>query len=195
LHALQIRSPDADPDSDSDDTSDPADKDAEASESPRAGPTVKHMSFPSNDPAREICGIAEVKHADLVLLARRSRCPERVLGATSSRVATDCACTVAILFGELEQPPRDVLVLHGGDEHDDAAEELAERLRASGARVSATARDDAASAGLGFDLVITGVPGDRDAPQVLRRLQGRADRGCALLFVRAARASATEVSR
>jgi Kef-type K+ transport system membrane component KefB len=170
VHALQMRSPDHG-------TPDDDDRIADVLDAPEA---IKRMSFPSSDPARDICRIADVKAADLVLLSRHGARWDRALGATSSSVVAGSSRTVGLLFGGSDRPPRDVLLLQTAGEHGRAAQALAERLRGGGARVTTVASLDAASADRGFDLTIAGLPAEIDASALLRRCESEG----ALLLVR-----------
>jgi len=178
LHALAIRSPQVAPD-----------PRAPANDSTTDGgaPAIKRMSFPSSDPAREICGIAEVKRADWVLLHRKdvSAC-DRLLGATTGHVANACECGVAILFGVLERTPRTILVLQTGSPGDGAAQEFAESLHAAEIRKETGPQG---WAGMDFDLTVAGLPDEAHGRSVLDTLRRRDHPQGALVLVRGTKTS------
>jgi hypothetical protein len=121
LHALQLRRP-------------------EAIELPEpAKLPVKHMSFVSNDPAADICRVAEVKLADLVLLEldepyEHGR--ERDwAGPTTRRVLLECRRDVAVLVDAQLERVRRALVLSAHGPEGAAARAIAARLAAAGVEV------------------------------------------------------------
>ena len=90
---------------------------------------VRPIAFVSAHPARDICNVAEVKGADLVLLGwHRPLFNRAALGGTVSQVLSDAATTVGVLvdrgLGRIER----VLVPFHGTEHDRAALRLAQRM-------------------------------------------------------------------
>jgi Kef-type K+ transport system membrane component KefB len=174
VHALALRAPDA------------------AADEPGLTPTessdIRLMSFPSSDPARDICRMAEVKAADIVLLGRVLRGGSGLLGSTAGRVVAECIRSVGVLVGSGDLELREVLFVQSGGPHDAAARTIADRLLAAGSRVTEGGRD-APFALLelrAFDLVVTGLPDDRDADELVR---GWRAHGCgeALLVVRGVR--------
>jgi hypothetical protein len=156
-----------------------------------SSPSIAPMSFPSSDPARDICRMAAVKGSDLVLLARRLPPGATLLGRTSARVMADCTCAVALLVSSAHVRTRDVLVVASGGSDDAAAHLLGERFLAGGARVTEDVGDPASVLleRRGFDLVVAGMPGDREADALVRAWQG-CGHGVALLLVRGARPGA-----
>jgi hypothetical protein len=170
VHALALRSPDA-----------PANDD----EPSHGNGGVKPMSFASSEPAVDICRMAEVKAADLVLLARRPAAGDGLLGRTSARVMADCSRCVGLLLPSAELRTRDVLLIESGGPHDAAARRIADRLIASGARVI-EGGSDVASALVerrGFDLLVTGLPDEDDGRELVRSWLGRGH-GASVLVIR-----------
>lgn len=90
---------------------------------------VKPISFLSADPARDICSVAEAKHADLILLGlHRPLLSRAVLGGTVHAVMREATVPVAVLVDRGLGEIRRVLVPFHGSEHDLAALRLAQRL-------------------------------------------------------------------
>jgi hypothetical protein len=147
---------------------------------------IKPTSFASTEPARDICRMADVKAADLVLLARRPRQGDTLLGRTSARVMVECTRNVAVLLCTTQVQTRDVLVVHTGGPHDAAVRTVADRLAASGANV-VEQHGHLASAleRRGFDLIVTGMP-DAAAAEALAEGWQASGHGTSLLVVRGA---------
>ncbi|HVI00191.1 MAG TPA: cation:proton antiporter [Enhygromyxa sp.] len=129
LHALQLRRHPSRPDDDA------------------LALPIKHMSFVSSDPADDICRVAEVKGADLVLIERdEASVRERDwAGPTTRRVLLECRRDVAVLIdAQLERIER-ALVLGSAGSSDAVTTRLAaagvELLRGE-AKPSALARVD-----------------------------------------------------
>ncbi len=140
MHALHLRRPDAP-------TSEHANPAGAALE---AG--VKRMSFVSAEPVRDICRVAGIKAADLVLLERewpREHHPVELLDATARRVMVECSTDVAILFdGGAERVTR-VLLIASESIHDRPALELTRRLLEGGAELTIQRGARASSSRLG----------------------------------------------
>ncbi len=90
---------------------------------------VRPTSFVSASPASDICRVARVKRADLLLLGwHRPIVSQTLLGGVVYEVMKEASATVAVLvdrgFGEI----RSVLVPFSGSAHDRAALSLAQRL-------------------------------------------------------------------
>jgi Kef-type K+ transport system membrane component KefB len=168
LHALQLRRPDA---------PDPP---------PRAialDAKVKHMSFVSSDPARDICRVADIKAADLVLLERDRPLDHELVGPTARKVLLDCRSDVAVLFDAgLERLDR-VLLLGSPEQDDRVLLDLGRRLRECG--VELVTGEHPRSVGRRFDLVVLAL--DEHAEPARARLDACLDlhaRGVSLLIVR-----------
>jgi Kef-type K+ transport system membrane component KefB len=98
---------------------------------------VKHMSFVSSDPANDICRVAEVKVADLVLIERDGAAERERdwAGPTTRRVLLECRRDVAVLVAtQLERVER-VLVLSSQEPSSEAARAVAARLAAAGVEI------------------------------------------------------------
>lgn len=90
---------------------------------------VRPISFVSAQPARDICNVAEVKGADLVLLGwHRPLFNRAALGGTVSQVLSEATTTVGVVVDRGLQTIRRVLVPFHGTEHDRAALRLAQRM-------------------------------------------------------------------
>ncbi|MFV8754864.1 cation:proton antiporter [Nannocystaceae bacterium ST9] len=170
LHALQLRRPDA----------------PEPSAAIGLDANVKQMSFVSSEPARDICRVADVKAADLVVLERGRPQGRELVGPTAERVLLDCRSDVAVLFDAgLDRLAR-VLVLAGASERDRAALALAERLREAGIELVRASPDELGRlARRRFDLVVLAF--DELAESARERLDACLDlhaRGTSLLLVR-----------
>ena len=128
-------------------TSDYLEPDGEATPSPLAAIEaeakehaldLQTLSFVSASPAEDICRVAEVKEADLVLVnAHVPLFSQTVLGGTVHDVLADAPADVAVFVDrELARLTR-ILVPWRGSAHERAALGLAERLRAgTGANVT-----------------------------------------------------------
>jgi Kef-type K+ transport system membrane component KefB len=149
---------------------------------------IKPTSFASTEPARDICRMADAKAADLVLLARRPRQGDTLLGRTSARVMVECTRNVAVLLSTTQVQTRDVLVVHEGP-HADLVRRIADRLAARGANV--VEQHGSAAAALerrGFDLIVAGMPDEAGAEALAEGWQA-SGHGTSLLVVRGALAS------
>ena len=90
---------------------------------------VKPISFVSADPARDICSVAEAKHADLVLLGlHRPLLSRAVLGGKVHSVMRDATSPVAVLVDRGLKDVRKVLVPYRGSDQDRYAIRLARQL-------------------------------------------------------------------
>lgn len=100
-------------------------------------PGIKPIAFASTEPARDIRRVADVKAADLVLLAAGPPATGAPLGPTAERVLQESRTAVAVLQGGtgLERIDR-VLVAPCEDERDDALLELCRRLLDGGAALA-----------------------------------------------------------
>lgn len=97
----------------------------------RRGLEVRPLSFLSSDPGRDICNVAEVKAADLVLLGwHRPLFNRAALGGTVNEVLSRAQPkgVVGVLVDRGLQAIRRVLVPFNGTPHDRAALRLAQRL-------------------------------------------------------------------
>ena len=102
------------------------------------GVEARPLSFISDDPARDICELAEARDADLVLLGwHKPVFSQTLLGGVVHDIMNRCPATVGVLVNRgLEQIKR-VLVPYLGSAHDRAALALAQRLmNACGAQVT-----------------------------------------------------------
>lgn len=98
---------------------------------------VKTLSFVSADPARDICDVAQVKHADLVLLGSHKPLIGRTrLGGVVYDVMRDAPADVAVLVDRGLGDVRRVLVPFVGTSHDRAALAIAQRILGEGAEVT-----------------------------------------------------------
>lgn len=148
LHALQLRPPDA-----------------LALPEPATLPG-KHMSFVSSAPADDICRVAEVKLADLVLIERDEQIARERdwAGPTTRRVLLECRRDVAVLIdAQLERVER-ALVLSSPDASGAAARAVATRLLAGGVELL---RADAKPSSLtrfdhDIDLLVVALDRDHD---------------------------------
>lgn len=94
---------------------------------------VRPLSFVSSRPSDDICNVAEVKRADLVLLGyHRPILGGKFLGGIVAEVMERCRCPVAMLFERNLGAIRRVLVPYSGSEHDIAALSVARRLSQAG---------------------------------------------------------------
>lgn len=124
---------------------------------------VRPLSFVSSAPARDICDVADVKRADLLVLGIRAPAASLpVLTGVVRDVMVSATCDVALLVDRGLDTIRRALVPYAGTEHDRAALRLARRLAThSGARItvlyvtSHDATDDAVRAALGDDGAAT----------------------------------------
>lgn len=167
LHALQLRRPDA-PD--------------QRGRGIELAANVKQMSFVSSEPARDICRVADIKAADLVLLERGRPLDHDLVGPTARRVLVECRSDVAVLFDAgLDRLAR-VLMIASPSEPDRTLLDLARRLRESGVEVII---DEQQGLGRRFDLVMLAL--DEHAEPARARLDACLDlhaRGVSLLLVR-----------
>ena len=102
------------------------------------GVEARTLSFVSDDPARDICELAEARDADLVLLGwHKPVLSQTMLGGVVHEVLDDCPATVGVLVERgLDRIGR-VLVPYLGSAHDRTALALAQRLMISrGAEVT-----------------------------------------------------------
>jgi nucleotide-binding universal stress UspA family protein len=102
------------------------------------GVTVRPLAFVSPKPAEDICNVADVKQADLVLLGwHKPLVGHAALGGTVHDVMRRARADVAVLIDRGLDELRSVLVPYLGGAHDRGALRLAERLaRHAGARVT-----------------------------------------------------------
>ncbi len=90
---------------------------------------LRPVSFVSSQPARDICNVAEVKGADLLLLGwHRPLLSSAALGGTVNEVLVQAHCDVAVLVDRGLAELRRVLVPYHGTPDDIAALALAHRL-------------------------------------------------------------------
>ncbi len=167
LHALQLRRPEA----------------HQPAPAIALDAKVKQVSFVSSEPARDICRVAEVKAADLVLLERGRPLERDLVGPTAGRVLVECRSDVAVLFDAgLERLTR-VLVIASASSPDRALLDVSRRLREGGAEV--ITHEHPPSGGRRFDLVVLALDEHGEAGRV--RLDTCLDlhaRGVSLLLVR-----------
>ncbi len=99
---------------------------------------VRPMSFVSSQPAKDICDVAEVKRADVIVLGwHRPILGNAMLGGTVHDVMAGADTDVAVLFDRGLAKLERLLVPYLGSEHDRAALGLARRMaEATGARVT-----------------------------------------------------------
>jgi K+:H+ antiporter len=99
---------------------------------------VRPLSFVSSDPARDICNVAEVRDADLVLLGwHKPVLSQTLLGGVVHEVMRDARATVGVFVDRGLGEVRRVLVPFQGSPHDRAALALARRMRlAAGTEVT-----------------------------------------------------------
>lgn len=99
---------------------------------------VRPLSFVSGEPARDICGVAEVKGVDLVLLGwHKPLLSQAMLGGPVHEVIEGAPTDVAVLINRDLAAIRRVLVPFHGSPHDQAAARLAARMAtASACRVT-----------------------------------------------------------
>jgi nucleotide-binding universal stress UspA family protein len=99
--------------------------------------SVSPISFVSPRPALDICNVAEVKGADLVLLGWHKPVVTRtVLGGTVADVLEKAPATVGVFIDRGLQAVRKVLVPFQGSPDDKAALGLARRMTTSNAEVT-----------------------------------------------------------
>jgi nucleotide-binding universal stress UspA family protein len=99
--------------------------------------SVSPISFVSPRPAVDICNVAEVKGADLVILGWHKPVVTRtVLGGTVADVLEKAPATVAVFVDRGLQNVRKVLVPFQGSPDDKAALALARRMTTSNAEVT-----------------------------------------------------------
>jgi Kef-type K+ transport system membrane component KefB len=92
------------------------------------GVPVRPLSFVSPRPARDICDVADVKQADIVLLAWHKPILGTILSGTIREVMHDADADVGVLIERGLGEIRRVLVPYLGTEHDKTALRLAHRL-------------------------------------------------------------------
>lgn len=93
------------------------------------GAVVRPLSFISPRPGYDICNVAEVKSAKLLLLGwHKPVLSGNVLGGTVREVLSNAPMEVAVLIDRGLVALRRVLVLYHGTAHDLAAVQLAQRL-------------------------------------------------------------------
>jgi nucleotide-binding universal stress UspA family protein len=98
---------------------------------------VNPIAFVSPRPAHDICNVAEVKGADLVLLGWHKPVVTRtVLGGTVADVLEKAPATVAVFVDRGLRTVRRVLVPFQGSPDDKAALSLARRMTATNAEVT-----------------------------------------------------------
>jgi Kef-type K+ transport system membrane component KefB/nucleotide-binding universal stress UspA family protein len=99
--------------------------------------SVSPIAFVSPRPAADICNVAEVKGADLVILGWHKPVVTRtVLGGTVADVLEKAPATVAVFVDRGLQTVRKVLVPFQGSPDDKAALSLARRMTTSNAEVT-----------------------------------------------------------
>jgi len=90
---------------------------------------VSAMSFVSPEPARDICNVAEVRAADLILLGwHKPVISQTMLGGVVHDVLEHASTTVGVLADRGLDEVRRILVPFQGSEHDRSALALANRL-------------------------------------------------------------------
>jgi Kef-type K+ transport system membrane component KefB/nucleotide-binding universal stress UspA family protein len=90
---------------------------------------VRPLSFVSNTPAEDICDVAEVKRADLVLLGwHKPLLGNTMLSGTVHDVMSSASANVGVLVDRGLDRIRRVLVPYLGSEHDQASLQLAKRI-------------------------------------------------------------------
>jgi Kef-type K+ transport system membrane component KefB/nucleotide-binding universal stress UspA family protein len=93
------------------------------------GAPVRPLAFISPQPGRDICNVAEVKGADLILLGwHKPVLSGNVLGGTVREVLSSAPMDVGVLIDRGLGPLRRVLVLYHGTADDLAAVRMARRL-------------------------------------------------------------------
>lgn len=99
---------------------------------------VRPLSFVTSAPARDICDVAEVKHADIVLLGwHKPLFAGTMLSGTVHDVMESASSTVGVFVDRGLDRVKRVLVPHLGREHDAAALAVAKRIaKATDARVT-----------------------------------------------------------
>jgi Kef-type K+ transport system membrane component KefB len=131
---------------------------------------VKHMSFVSSDPATDICRVAEVKAADLVLIERD----------LERQVLQQCRRDVGVLIdAQLERVERALLLCSPG-RSDAAARAVANRLTAAGVNLLSAEAKPATLAQLDddVDLVLLALePDDPGAEESGAAAKGQVDPG------------------
>ena len=102
------------------------------------GVEARPLSFISDDPARDICELAEARDSDLVLLGwHKPILSQTLLGGVVHDIMNRCPATVGVLVDRGLQKIERVLVPYLGSAHDRAALALAQRLMtACGAQVT-----------------------------------------------------------
>ena len=111
------------------------------------GLSVRPLSFVSSEPARDICGVAEVKDVELVLLGwLKPLLGQALLGGTVHEVLEHAPTDVAVLINRELSAIHRVLVPFHGSLHDQAAARLAARMAvATDTRVTVLHFPDAAA--------------------------------------------------
>jgi K+:H+ antiporter len=101
------------------------------------GARLRLLSFVSADPTSDVCAVADVKRADLVVLGSRKRMiGDAVLTGTASAVMAAARSDVAVLVDRGLDDIRSVLVLYDDTEHARAALGLARRIVRGGAHLT-----------------------------------------------------------
>jgi nucleotide-binding universal stress UspA family protein len=97
------------------------------------GLKVKPLSFVSRDPGKDICDVADVKSADIVVLGwHKPVVGGAMLSGVVHRVMVDAACDVAVFVDRGLEHIRRMLVPYRGTDDDRAALRLAKRIAANG---------------------------------------------------------------
>jgi nucleotide-binding universal stress UspA family protein len=103
----------------------------------RLGVEVNPISFVSADPAEDICGVAQVKASDLVLMGwHKPVLSQTLLGGVVYRVMKEAPSNVGVFFDRGLGQVKRVLVPFVGTPHDYAALSLARRLLDAGAEIT-----------------------------------------------------------
>ena len=142
------------------------------------GVAPRTLSFVSDDPARDICELAEARDADLVLLGwHKPVLSQTMLGGVVHEVLSRCPATVGVLVDRGLDRIQRVLVPYLGSAHDRTALGLAQRLMtASGAEVTVLhvvreePEGDEAGAGAGGARTLVDSVFSEDSGQVTMRV-------------------------
>jgi Kef-type K+ transport system membrane component KefB/nucleotide-binding universal stress UspA family protein len=98
----------------------------------KLGLNVKPLSFVSREPAKDICDVAHVKSADIVVLGwHKPVVGGAMLSGVVHQVMVDAACDVAVFVDRGLEQIRRVLVPFRGTDDDRAALRLAKRIAAA----------------------------------------------------------------
>ena len=152
------------------------------------GVEARTLSFVSDDPARDICELAEARDADLVLLGwHKPVLSQTMLGGVVHQVLNDCQTTVGVLVDRGLDRIKRVLVPYLGSAHDRTALALGERLmRLRGAEVTVLhvvrdeARDEAAAPAGGARTLVDSVFSEDSGQVTMRVIQHRSPAEAAL---------------